>query len=156
MADALCSLRAAMYPERELPSDYIEKINAFATSNLQVHFVRDGDASNAAWVGYKIGYEEKPDSFFSWVGGVHPAFRNQGIATQLLRNQHEWALSQGYTYITTRSNNAYKPMMRLNLKEGFDIIGTRHDGPRVQILFSKQLLKHPHPPIDNLPTASET
>ena len=31
-------------------------------------------------VGYKIGYEERGTEFYSWLGGVDPNYRGQGIA----------------------------------------------------------------------------
>ena len=35
---------------------------------------RDGDRL----IGYKIGYAETAERFYSWVGGVHPDYRGQG------------------------------------------------------------------------------
>lgn len=34
-------------------------------------------------IGYKLGYERQRDTFYSWLGGVHPDFRRRGIAREL-------------------------------------------------------------------------
>jgi predicted GNAT superfamily acetyltransferase len=47
-------------------------------------------------VGFKAGYTRGPSgSFYSWMGGVLPAFRRQGIARALARQQEKWAKDQG-------------------------------------------------------------
>jgi len=50
-------------------------------------------------VGYKIGYEDRTGRFYSWLGGVHPQFRGQGIASELMRKQHEWCRDHKYKVI---------------------------------------------------------
>ena len=42
-------------------------------------------------VGFFIGFELKPTVFFAWFYGVHPEFRRQGIASQLMEAAHAWA-----------------------------------------------------------------
>lgn len=81
-------------------------------------------------VGYKIGYEEKPGRFYSWIGGVDPAYRGKGIASTLMLTQHQWCKNNGYTEIITKTKNKWKKMLILNLKHGFDVIGvyTDHKG----------------------------
>ena len=79
-------------------------------------------------VGFKIGYERYRGVYFSWLGGVHPGMRRRGIARKLLRQQHAWASDQGYDEILTESQNEYREMMILNLKEGFDVVGTQLNG----------------------------
>lgn len=73
--------------------------------------------------GYKIGFEESPKVFFSWSGGVLPAFRKQGIATRLMAQQHQVARSLGYSYVRTHTKNKYREMLVLNIKSGFDVTG---------------------------------
>jgi GNAT superfamily N-acetyltransferase len=41
-------------------------------------------------VGFFLGFELKPDTFFAWFYGVHPEFRRHGIATQLMEAAHDW------------------------------------------------------------------
>ena len=44
---------------------------------------------NGVPVAYKLGYWLAPDIFYSWLGGVLPAYRQQGIAKKLLLEQSE-------------------------------------------------------------------
>lgn len=91
-------------------------------------------------VGFKIGYHYNESTFYSWVGGVLPNYRKQGIAKQLAKLQENWAKQQGYTKLRTKSMNRFKPMMILNLKNGFDIqqIYTNDNG-QTKIVFEKEL-----------------
>lgn len=86
-------------------------------------------------VGYKIGYEEKSSRFYSWLGGVDVAWRGTGIASELMRKQHEWCRDEGYNVIRTQTKNSWRDMLILNLRHGFDIIGTTvdagGDGPKL-------------------------
>lgn len=81
-----------------------------------------------AVVGYKIGYERKPQHYYSWIGGVAAEARGRGIATELIRRQQEWCRAKGYRSIRTTSKNKWRDMMALNLRHGFDIIGCFVDG----------------------------
>ena len=75
--------------------------------------------------GYKIGYEQSPKKFYSWVGGVTPRFRNQGIAKALMEAQHKLVREKGYQWITTQTKNSFKEMLILNIRSGFEITGVR-------------------------------
>ena len=33
-------------------------------------------------VGFKIGYESDFEEFFSWIGGIDPAYRRKGIGSK--------------------------------------------------------------------------
>lgn len=90
-------------------------------------------------VGYKIGYEERTTRFYSWMGGVHPDFRNRGIANELMRRQHEWCRVQGYDVVRTHTRNMWRNMLLLNLRNGFDIVGTRTEHRDTTILLEKRL-----------------
>lgn len=78
-------------------------------------------------VGYKIGYLRKERHYYSWIGGVHPDFRQQGIAGQLMQAQHAWCQQQGYKTVRTHTKNSWRSMLILNLRHGFDVIGTLTD-----------------------------
>ncbi len=90
-------------------------------------------------VGFKLGYERTPEEFYSWLGGVLPEWRKQGIAQELLRLQHTKVKALGYEKITTKSRNQFTQMLILNLKSGFHIVGTqpRDEGKDLNILFEK-------------------
>ena len=91
-------------------------------------------------IGFKIGYPYNEHTFYSWVGGVHSKYRNQGIAKQLAKLQEDYAKNKGFTKLRTKSMNQFKPMMILNLKNGFDIINiyTNTKG-QTKIVFEKLL-----------------
>jgi len=76
-------------------------------------------------VGFKLGYEHDKWEFYSWLGAVLPDYRGFGVATELMRAQHEWCKQQGYRKVQTKSQNRFRAMLQLNIKSGFNIIGTQ-------------------------------
>ncbi|MCB0384710.1 MAG: GNAT family N-acetyltransferase [Bdellovibrionales bacterium] len=78
-------------------------------------------------VGFKLGYERKPGHYYSWMGGVDPDHRGRGIARALMEAQHSWLKSGGYKGLRTHTKNQWQEMIILNLKCGFQIIGTFTD-----------------------------
>ncbi len=79
------------------------------------------------WVGFKLGYRRGATLLYSWLGGVHPRVRGQGIASALMVRQHEAALGEGYTHVETRTRAANNAMLMLNLRHGFQICGYEVD-----------------------------
>ena len=91
-------------------------------------------------LGFKLGYEEKPDKFYSWLGGVAPEARKTGLGKALMQSQHDWCKKAGYPRIQTRTKNKWREMLILNLKSGFDIIGTYTDEEgEPKIILEKKL-----------------
>jgi len=91
-------------------------------------------------VGFKLGYRYNENTFYSWVGGVLPEYRQKGIAKKLMQLQHDCALKKGYEKVRTKSMNRFKPMMCLNLKSGFDIVKVyTNDSQQTKIIFEKKL-----------------
>ena len=78
-------------------------------------------------VGYKIGYELESDCFYSWLGGVDENHRNKGIASKLMNQQHLYLKEKGYKIVQTKTKNKWRNMLILNIKNGFDVIGTYTD-----------------------------
>ena len=92
-------------------------------------------------VGFKVGYRYDENTLYSWVGGVLSDYRKQGIAQQLMEFQHNKAQKKGYQKIRTKSMNRFKPMIILNLKNGFDIKQVyTNDSGQTKIIFEKSLL----------------
>lgn len=78
-------------------------------------------------IAYKVGYELDSDVFYSWLGGVDPAHRHQGLAQQLMTEQHELLKEKGYTVVQTKTMNRWRGMLLLNIKNGFDVKSTYTD-----------------------------
>jgi len=92
-------------------------------------------------VGFVIGYELKPFVFYNWLTGIHPDFRRKGLGQQLVESMNEWAKGHGYEYMRFEGLNRHKPMLHLALGLEFDIVGTRWDSVRSDLLiqFEKTL-----------------
>ena len=53
--------------------------------------------------------------------------RGQGIASQLMKQQHEHIKTLGFHKVRTYGRNTRKAMLITNLKHGFDILSTFSD-----------------------------
>jgi GNAT superfamily N-acetyltransferase len=93
-------------------------------------------------VGFFLGFELKPDVFFSWFYGVLPDCRRQGIASQLMEAVHDWARENGYEAIRFECHNQHRPMLHLGIAQEYDVVGIRWDPDRGAnlLLFQKSLL----------------
>ncbi len=96
-------------------------------------------------VAYKIGYALSENVFYSWLGAVVPAYRQQGIATQLRVYQEQWAVNSGYSCINVKSMNRYPGMLQLLINSGYQIHGYQANeddkyGENGKILFIKKLI----------------
>ncbi|RXY99883.1 GNAT family N-acetyltransferase [Fictibacillus sp. S7] len=106
--------------------------------DLQIDVAVDGEKR----VGYKIGYALNREQFYSWLGGVDAYYRNQGIASKLMEQQHLHAKESGYKAVQTKTKNKWRSMLILNIKAGFDIIGTYTDDEgEPKIILEKKLSK---------------
>ena len=92
-------------------------------------------------VAYKVGYRLKPDTFYSWVGGVHPEYRYKGFAKKLMKTQHQLLKENGYAFVRTKTRMTFRGMLILNLKYGFDITGLNYKAslPGLVIQMEKAL-----------------
>jgi len=92
-------------------------------------------------VGFFLGFELKPTTFFAWFYGVLPDFRRQGVASQLMDAAHDWARQHEYETIRVECNNAHRPLLHLSIALGYDIVGIRYDHERGDnlIIFEKSL-----------------
>ncbi len=92
-------------------------------------------------VGFFLGFELKPSVFFAWFYGVLPAYRRQGIASQLMEAVHDWAKTNEYESIRFECHNQHRPMLHLAIALEYDIVGIRWDPDRGAnlVLFQKVL-----------------
>jgi ribosomal protein S18 acetylase RimI-like enzyme len=92
-------------------------------------------------IGYKIGYEQDSQTFYSWLGGVDPDYRTHGIASMLMEKQHHYLKEKGYRVVRTKTMNKWRHMLLLNIKYGFDVIDTYTDEKGLhKIILEKKLL----------------
>ena len=75
------------------------------------------------WVGFKCGYGMTKRRYYSWLGGVEPDHRGQGVAGALMLAQHDWLRSTGYEVVETHVLQDNSAMVQTNLKYGFKIVG---------------------------------
>ncbi len=92
------------------------------------------------WVGFKLGYRRRPQLLYSWLGGVHPEARRQGLARKLMMQQHEWASANGYRFIETQTQAHNTAMLILNLQAGFTICGYETNSQGVPVVIQRKAL----------------
>ena len=97
--------------------------------------------SNGEAVAYKIGYAISNTEFYSWLGGVIPKFRGEGLATELRQRQENWAFEKGYSTISVKSMNRFSAMLHLLIKSGYQVRGYEDNGSieSSKICFVKDL-----------------
>ncbi|KWU02402.1 acetyltransferase [Vibrio toranzoniae] len=92
-------------------------------------------------LGFKIGYELDQQTFYSWFGGVSPLARNKGVAQAQLDAQELWVEQQGYQQLKVKSRNQFPAMLRLLLRNGYQIekLEEKEDITENRIYFLKTL-----------------
>lgn len=113
---------------------YLSKINLHREFHILVAY--EGEKP----VGIKVGYRLGEDRFYSWIGGVLNEYQGLGIASELIRLQHQWCVEHGVKAVETRTRNDFKKMISLNLAHGFEIVGTLKDTRGLKILLEKVLV----------------
>ncbi|MFD1206182.1 GNAT family N-acetyltransferase [Sporosarcina contaminans] len=91
-------------------------------------------------VGYKIGYEQSPGRYYSWYGAVQEKYRGKGIASKLMKKQHQLIAEAGYSMIETKTRNKWKEMLILNIQHGFDIVDTFVDSDGIHRITMEKTL----------------
>lgn len=100
--------------------------------------------SDGTPLGFKLGYRRGPALLYSWLGGVIPAARGQGVAARLMQAQHQWACAKGYAEVETRTRASNSAMIIVNLKTGFQIAGVEAgDAGHMMVILRKTLKNKP-------------
>lgn len=106
-----------------------------------LHLAKGGDGTP---LGFKLGYRRGPALLYSWLGGVIPAARGQGVAERLMQSQHDWASANGYAEVETRTRASNNAMIVVNLKTGFQIAGIEAgDAGHLMVILRKTLKNKP-------------
>lgn len=72
--------------------------------------------------GFKIGYARDDAVFYSWIGGIVPDFRRQGIGQQLLEAQQRWVGQHGYRAIEVKSSARFPSMLAMLVRNGYRLV----------------------------------
>ncbi len=97
-------------------------INTFERDDLMMLLASLGDEP----VGFKIGYKESRETFYSAKGGVLGAYRRRGISRQLLYAMTDRIRRKGYRVLAYDTfPNMHPGMTVMGLEEGFRV--TRAD-----------------------------
>jgi len=73
-------------------------------------------------VGYTIGYGRDSDrSFYCWMAGVIPSYRNQGVLTAMMEYLENWAKKHNYTVLKIKTRSNRKEMLSYLIKHNFGI-----------------------------------
>jgi len=92
-------------------------------------------------IGYKICYELDDDKFYSWFGGVDGNSLKYGVTSKLTEEQSRYLKNNGFKIVQTKTKNKWRDMLILNIKSGFDVIGTYTDERgEPKIILEKKLL----------------
>lgn len=78
-------------------------------------------------VGFFVGFELKPTTFFAWFYGVLSNHRREGIATQLMDAVHAWAREQKYESVRLECHNSARSMLHLAIALNYMVTGIRWD-----------------------------
>ncbi len=92
-------------------------------------------------VGFIIGFELMPSTYFCWLAGVAPDSRRMGIATQLMQAQQALAMEHNYNLLRFECQNQHRPMLHVAITEGYDLVGIRWDTTTAAnvVIFEKEL-----------------
>jgi GNAT superfamily N-acetyltransferase len=101
---AVWALHQAVFESGVSDSDFQDRVGAMP--GLISLIARRG----AEMVGFKIGYRRSNEEFYSWLGFVAPDARGAGIATELMRRQHERARELGYRKPTFPGNDSFESL----------------------------------------------
>ena len=88
-------------------------------------------------VGFKLGYAATSRRYYSWLGGVHPNYRRQGIASQLITLQHEWIAHWQFKVVETQVRQDNLAMAALNRAHGFVEVGRKRTANSAATIYRK-------------------
>lgn len=96
--------------------------------------------ADGEWMGFKLGYRRGAELLYSWLGGVDPRMRGQGIAGELMDRQHAHAAKAGYRFVETRTRASNNAMILLNLRHGFHVCGFELDAKGIEVVHQRKRL----------------
>jgi len=111
----------AAIPEFEVGADERRELVRRLTGDDAVLLVAECDGQTA---GFLAGYDRFEDgSWYCWLGGVLPEFRQRGVAQALMRAGEERVRAMGYPSIYVKTRNKFVAMRILLTREGYQVVG---------------------------------
>ena len=124
-------------PEFENPYDAAEYHRRMHPGFSLILVAHDGEKP----VGFKAGYALSHKVFYSWMGGILPGCRRQGIALMLAQKQQNILQKEGIEILRVKTRNKHRAMLQMLLKDSFYItsIETRSATEENLIILEKKL-----------------
>jgi GNAT superfamily N-acetyltransferase len=137
VVDCVVSLSTLVFGDVE--RDYVTwRLERMPDLSIGTAWLLDERLSNEL-IGFKAGYAFSATKYYSWLSGVHPDYRGEGISSALMHQQHQWIARRGFTQIETATEQGNQAMTRLNLAHGFAVTGFRAEPDRNMVVLSKLL-----------------
>ncbi len=105
--------------------------------DVGVFVVKDCDKM----IGVKAGYAVTYDRYHSWLGGIHPDYRQQGLAKKLMDSQHDWLRQTRFNVVETHVAQNNRNMIELNQKCGLSITGIYVSNEKPCFIMQKKIEK---------------
>ena len=113
-----------------------QKVDKILSVQHLLLVAREGDQT----VGFKLGYaDDRPGHFHSWLGGVIPKYQRQGIATELLKKQEEWARTKDFRTIGFNTFAEFPAIQAMGDKNGYRLVRTTNSLMGQKLWFEKLL-----------------
>jgi predicted GNAT superfamily acetyltransferase len=136
LTDEIHRLSQALFPD--YTETYLtDRLARVTVAGLALIAARGTDGT---LLGFKLGYPRDDGVFYSWLGGIHPSIRRQGVGRRLMQLQHDWARERGYAFVETRTRATNNAMIILNLQSGFTIVGYEENGDAPAIVTQRAML----------------
>jgi GNAT superfamily N-acetyltransferase len=137
LTDEIQHLSQAVFP------DYTETYLTARLPKVTEPTLVAARGADGTLLGFKLGYPRGDGVFYSWLGGIHPSIRRQGVGRRLMQLQHEWARERGYRFVETRTRATNNAMIILNLQSGFTIVGYEDNGTSPPVVTQRTVLNVP-------------
>ncbi len=91
-------------------------------------------------VGFKLGYIiPEQQTFFSWLGGVHPDYRRLGIAQELLNRQEQLVREMKIDTLYFTTFDRFPGMIKLGIKNGYSCTKSALKSDETKYWYEKRL-----------------
>ncbi len=91
-------------------------------------------------IAFKAGYSTAHNRYYSWLGGVNPKHRRQGIARKLMEQQHDWISRQSrFSLVETHVEQDNIAMIQLNQQLGMEFSGFYMKDAKPYLIMQKSL-----------------